>query len=366
MSKDYYSILGVSKTASPEEIKKAFRQKAHQYHPDKKGGDEEKFKEINEAYQVLGNAEKRKQYDQFGQTFEQAKQQGGFSGFNGFRDFSNYTQGFNINMDDLGDIFNSFGFGDIFGGSRRRRGGAARGHDIQTTMTVDLADVVFGSEKEIVLTRPVRCPHCGGSGNEPGAKIEPCPTCGGSGQIKQVQRTILGSIQTVRTCPDCHGRGQRASQKCTQCGGQGRIQQKEHLKIKVPAGIEDGGTIRLAGRGEAGLKGGPAGDLYITFQIRSNKQFSRQGDDLTTTVRIPFSTAVLGGKVKVQTMDGEVNLKIPAGTESGQVFKIRNKGISHLRRRGRGDLLVTVQIITPTNLSRKQRMLIEEMENEGI
>lgn len=369
MSTDYYSILGVSKTASPDEIKGAFRKKAHQFHPDKKGGDEKKFKELNEAYQVLSNPEKRQQYDQFGSTFEQAQRQGGGGGFNGWRDFSGAANGFNVNMDDLGDIFGNIG--DIFGfgsaSGRRRKAGPVGGQDIHTSMTIDFREAVFGIEKIIELDKIIACDKCNGSGVEPGAKIETCPECKGSGQVRRVQQTILGAFQSVTTCPRCGGEGKSASQNCRKCDGQGRVRSSERIKIKIPAGINEGESIRLSGKGEAGIKGGPAGDLFITFRVKPDPEFSREGDDLKTSIYIPFSTAALGGKIEVKTLDGSfIKLKIPDGTESGKVFKIRNQGVEHLRSRGQGDLLVEVKIKTPQRLSREQKKIIEELAGEGI
>ncbi len=365
MATDYYSILGVNKSASADEIKKAFRQKAHQFHPDKKGGDEKKFKELNEAYQVLSNPQKRRQYDQFGSTFEQAQRQGGFGGGQNYGGFN--SQGFNVNMDDLGDIFG--GLGDIFGfggGSRKRRGPVG-GQDIHTSMTIDFREAAFGIEKIIELDKIVACDKCGGSGVEPGAKIETCPECKGSGQVRRMQQTILGAFQSIATCPRCGGEGRTASQNCTKCSGQGRVRSSERIKIKIPAGINEGESIRLSGKGEAGVKGGQAGDLFITFRVKPDPEFSREGDDLRTTIYIPFSTAALGGKVEVKTLDGSfIKLKIPDGTESGKVFKIKNQGVAHLRSRGQGDLLVEVKVKIPSRISRKSRKIIEQLAEEGI
>ncbi|MFH1173120.1 MAG: molecular chaperone DnaJ [bacterium] len=363
---DYYATLGVSKNASPEEIKKAFRQKAHQHHPDKKGGDEKKFKELNEAYQVLSNPEKRQQYDQYGSTFDQARRQGGFNGGSqGFGGFST-GQGFNINMDDLGDIFG--GLGDMFGfGGKNRRSGPQAGNDLHFNMTIDFTEAVFGAEKIIELDKIINCSVCHGSGAEPGFQVETCPECKGSGQVRRVQQTILGAIQSVTACPRCQGEGKIISHPCRHCSGQGRVKDKEQIKIKIPTGISDGESIKLSSKGEAGVKGGSAGDLFITFRVKSHPEFVRLEDDLKTTIQIPFSTAALGGKVEVKTLDGSyISLKVPSGTESGKVFKIKNKGVERLRGRGQGDLLVEVKIKTPQRLSRKQKKIIEELEEEGI
>ncbi len=377
MAKDYYNILGVSKDASPEDIKKAYRKMAHQYHPDKAGGDEAKFKEINEAYQVLGNEEKRQQYDRYGQTFEQASRQGGFGGGTGgfsWEDISRGTSGGpfgggfgrqNVEFDfgDLGDIFGDFfGFGRSSGSRRSRR--ARRGTDIQTEMEIDFREAVFGAEKIVELYKNIVCASCSGNGAEPGTKIETCKTCGGSGQVARVQQTILGTFQSVGVCPDCQGEGKKASKKCKACGGQGRFKATEKIKVKIPAGINEGETIRLAGKGEAGQRGAAAGDLYITMRVKPDEEFKREGDDILTEVNISFPQAALGDKIFVKTLDGEVILKIPAGTQSGKVFKLSGKGVPHLRSRGRGDHLVTVNVVTPTNLSRRQKELLEEFGRE--
>jgi len=359
MSKDYYKVLGVDKNASQDDIKKAFRKLAHQYHPDKQGGNEEKFKEINEAYQVLGDAKKRSQYDQFGSTFEQARSQGGFSGFEGFRDFSGYANGFN--MDDLGDILG--GFGDIFGfGRSERRGGRARkGEDIQVILNIEFLDSVFGAEKEIKLKKGIKCDRCQGNGAEPGTKIETCKTCKGSGYVTKLQRTILGNIQSQSVCPECHGEGKTYAEKCHKCKGLGVAEELTTLKIKIPAGIDDGETIRLSGQGEAGEKGGSSGDLYIRIKVNKDNRFIREGFNILSKADISISQASLGDKIDIETVEGIVTLKIPEGTQSGTIFKLQSKGISHLHGRGKGDHLVEVIVKIPKNLSRKQKELLKEL-----
>lgn len=363
MSKDYYNILGVNKGASQDEIKKAFRKKAHVFHPDKKGGDEAKFKEANEAYQVLGNEKKRAQYDQFGSTFENAQAGGGFHGFEGFRDFSGFTEGQNINMEDLGDIFG--GIGDIFGfggGGQRRRGSrASRGSDIQVVLTIDFNDAVFGAEKEIKLNKTVECDKCKGNGAEPGSKIETCKTCGGKGQTIRVQRTILGNMQVQATCSDCAGEGKTYSQKCTKCHGIGIHKETVNLKIKIPAGINNGGVIRLTGQGEVGEKGAMAGDLYLQINIKKDTRFERVNDDILSSINIGFTQAALGDKIGIETIDGSITLKIPEGTESGTNFRLRGKGVTHIQGRGRGDHIVKVKIKTPKSLNRKQKEILKEL-----
>jgi len=361
MGKDYYKILGVDKNASQEEIKKAFRKKAHQYHPDKAGGDEAKFKEVNEAYQVLGNEKKRAQYDQFGSAFEQAQAGGGFHGFEGFRDFSDFSEGFNINIDDIGDIFG--GFGDIFGFGARggKRATRTKGSDIHASLSIGFEEAVFGTEKEIKLNKTVRCDKCGGSGAEPGSKIETCAACGGRGRIMKTQKTIFGNMQARITCPDCGGEGKTYAQKCSKCRGNGVYGTITALKVKIPAGINDGEVIRLAGQGEAGERGAPSGDLYLRISVKKDPRFRRVGDDIFSETDISFTQAALGDKIEVETVDGPVKLKIPEGTQSGTSFRLRGKGAHRLHGRGRGSHIVRVNVKTPKNLTRKQKQLLKEL-----
>ena len=360
MSKDYYNILGIEKNASQEDIKKAFRKKAHEHHPDKKGGNEAKFKEINEAYQVLGDVKKRAQYDQYGSAFENAQAGGGFSGFNGFRDFSGFTNGFNVEYEDLGDIFS--GFGDIFGfGGGRRRARDRRGSDMQTILTIDFNEAVFGAEKEINLRKKVKCNHCQGNLAEPGTKIENCRSCGGSGRVNKVQRTILGNIQVQAACENCSGEGKTYAKKCTKCSGTGVVFESVKLKIKIPAGINDNETIRLSGQGEAGEKNAQDGDLYIKIKARPDSRFERDGYDIRAKKEISFTQAVLGDKINIETVESDVKLKIPAGTQSGTVFKLRSRGVTKLQESGKGDHYVEVVIKTPSSITRKQKEQLKEL-----
>jgi len=370
MPKDYYNILGVAKNATKDEIKKAFREKAHLYHPDKPGGDEKKFKEINEAYQVLGNDEKRSQYDQFGSTFDQ---QGGFGGGMNWEDFMRAARGgatysnVDFDMGDLGDILGDlFGGGFGFGGTSRRRKTTTRGRDIEVDLNLDFKEAVFGTEKIIELYKLTTCDKCQGNGAEPGTKIITCKSCEGQGQVRTVQRTILGHIQTVRDCPECQGQGKRYEKNCSKCSGQGRIKEKKQLTVKIPAGIDNGLSLKMSGEGEAGIKGGKAGDLYIHIHVRPDSYFKRENNNILTSLEIPFSTASLGGKIPVKTIDGEVDLKIPAGTQSAKVFILRGKGVPHFQHYGRGDQLVTINVKTPEHLSKKQKELLEELKKEGI
>lgn len=359
MSKDYYNILGVDKNASQDDIKKAFRKKAHQCHPDKANGDEAKFKEINEAHQVLGNATKRSQYDQFGSAFQNGQAGGGPSGFSGFDGFSTQGGQWNVNVDDLGDIFS--GIGDAFGFGGRKRGRVKRGSDIQVMLTIEFNEAVFGVEKEISLKKTVKCDKCKGNCAEPGSKIETCKMCGGSGRVNRVQRTILGNMQVQMTCENCGGEGKTYERKCSKCSGTGICQELAKLKIKIPAGINDGETIRLTGQGEAGEKGALAGDLYLIIKVHSDLRFNRDGYNILSKAEINFTQAALGDKIDIMTVDGPVKLKIPEGTQSGKIFRLRSKGVPHLHGRGRGDHLVEVIVKTPAGLNRKQKRILEEL-----
>jgi molecular chaperone DnaJ len=370
MSKDYYQILGVAKSATKDEIKKAFREKAHQYHPDKPGGDEKKFKEINEAYQVLGNDEKRSQFDQFGADFEQ---QGGFGGGMGWEDFMKYarqggTTYSNVDFGDLGDVLGDlFGGAFGFGGSRQKRPGSrSRGHDLEVALNLEFKEAVFGIKKTLELNKLTLCEQCQGNGAQPGTKIETCKTCQGQGQVSRIQRTFLGNIQTMSVCPDCQGEGKIAKEPCSKCQGQGRYKQKKDLELQIPAGIADGMTLKMSGEGEAGLKGGKAGDLYIHIQVRPDNNFKREGDNIISAITITFPQAALGDKVMVQTVDGQVELKIPAGTQSGKIFSLRGKGVPRFQHYGRGDHLVEIIVKTPEKLTKDQKRLLEELNASDL
>ncbi|MDD4607059.1 MAG: molecular chaperone DnaJ [Patescibacteria group bacterium] len=370
MGKDYYKILGVNKNASPEEIKKAFRKLAHECHPDKPGGDEKRFKELNEAYQVLGNPHKRQQYDQFGSAFEQAQSHGGTHGFRDFRDFSAYTDAFgqngaNFNFNDmefdLGDILSSaFGFSGFDG--QRSSNRSRRGQDIKIDLTLNFEEAVFGVEKKIKITKNIICQHCQGKGVEPGSQMKKCSQCGGRGQVRVARQTMFGTFQSVSVCPDCQGKGEVPEKKCSKCNGLGIVKDESEIEVKVPAGIHHGEILKLSGQGQAGQQRASAGDLYIHIAVKPHTDFNRQGDDILSERKINFSQAALGDKIKIQTLHGDVMLKIPAGTQSGKIFKLKNKGVPKLRGYGKGDHLVKIIVKTPESLTREQKKIFEELQ----
>lgn len=352
MSKDYYNILGVSKSATEDEIKKAYRKKAHLHHPDK-GGDANKFKEVNEAYQVLGNANKRQQYDQFGSA--------AFSGGSGPSGFSQQGGFSNINFDDLGDMFG--GFGDWFGfgsNSRSENRQASRGEDLELNINLSFKEAIFGVEKEINYIRNGVCQTCKGSKAKPGSKLTTCSTCKGTGKITRLQRTILGNIQMQSVCQDCQGKGDKAENPCSDCSGQGLSKEKMKFKVKIPAGIDNGESIRLAGKGEYSLDG-IAGDLYLRIRVSADSKFIRNGNDIKTEEFIKFSQAASGDKIEVETIYGPVKLKIPAGTQSNTVFRLKDKGVEKITARGKGDHFVLIKVKIPKGLSRKERKALEEL-----
>ena len=355
MKKDYYNILGVSKTASHDEIKKAYREKAHKFHPDKTGGDEAKFKEINEAYQVLGNSEKRAQYDRFGADSSFGPQ-GGPAGF----DFSNFDFGGNADFD-LGDIFS-----DFFGGGGRRgssRRGGQPGRDIGLNIEITLEEAFRGLVKEVELKKLARCMRCKGDGAEPGTGKISCKSCGGLGELKKTQRTFFGVFSQTAVCPVCHGEGQYPEQSCKDCAGEGRMRKMEKISLPIPAGIESGGILRISGKGEEGMRGGEPGDLEIRVNVKQHPVFERDGADLYSELGVSFVTASLGGNAEVKTIDGRVDLKIPAGTESGALFKLGAKGMPYSASR-RGDHYVEVYIRTPKKLSGKAKKALEDIAEE--
>lgn len=355
MSKrDYYEVLGVSKDASADELKKAFRKAAVKYHPDKEGGDEAKFKEVNEAYEVLKDAQKRQRYDQFGHAGVGGASGGGAGG-NPFEGFS--SQGFDFNFGDggLGDIF-----GQFFGGGQQSRG-PVRGRDVETQVQLTFEEAVFGIERDLSFDMEDECSHCHGSTVEPGHELKTCPTCKGAGQQTRVMNTMFGAIQQAVTCETCKGRGKVPEKVCTVCNGRSTERRKQTITLKVPAGIDDGSTIRLKERGEA-TANGPKGDLYVHIRVKAHKHFTREGDLVLSEEHVDMVSAALGTEIEVDTVDGKVRMKVPAGTQSGTDFKLSNHGVPHLRSDRRGAHIVQVIVDTPTKLNKKQKELLEELQ----
>jgi molecular chaperone DnaJ len=344
IKQDYYEVLGVPRNASNEEIKRAFRKLAFQCHPDrnKEPGAEEKFKEINEAYQVLSDPEKRNRYDRYGRVDVEG----------GFPDFG---------FGGLGDIFESFwdGFGTIFGQTAQRV--PQKGDSLQSRLTLSFEEAVFGCSKEVEIQRIEFCPSCHGTGSAPGTNPETCSDCRGTGQVRRVQQSIFGRYTSTTTCPRCRGRGTVISNPCPQCQGKGKIKMKCKIKVTIPAGVDDGYRLRLDGEGSAGVYGGPPGDLYATLSVKPHNLFHRDGSDILYELSINFAQAALGDEMKVPSLDGKLDLKIPPGTQNGKTFRFKGKGIPYIDGRGKGDLLVKVVIITPHHLDRNQRHLFEEL-----
>lgn len=375
MPQDFYELLGVPRTASEDEIKKAYRKLAHKHHPDKEGGDEQKFKEINAAYQVLKDKQKRAQYDQFGQTFDGAGGPGsaGSGGANPGQGFG----GFNNANFDFGDLG---GFGDIFGeffggggrgaGGRRAQTGPQKGADIQAELSIEFLEAVFGTTKRVGIDRQDSCPRCNGNGAEPNTKISTCQTCGGAGQVRQTQQTILGAFSQVTTCPTCQGEGKIPESPCTECSGTGRVYTQKEIDVEVPAGIDDGQVIRVPNQGEVGTRGGSHGDLYIEVSVKKSKQFDRQGVDVYADVPISFAQAALGAEIQIDTLNKKVELTIPSGTQSGKLFKIRQEGIPKLGSVSqRGDFYARAIVVTPEKLTTEEKTLLvqlAQLKNEEI
>jgi len=371
--KDYYKTLGVDKAASKEDIKKAFRKLAHQYHPDKTKNDpaaSQKFKEASEAYSVLSDDGKRKQYDTFGSAGPGMGSQGGYgsagfdpSGFGGFNgagfDFSGFQQGTNGGVEfDLGDLF-----GDFFGGGRRQAR-QERGHDISIDIEISFEESIFGVERDIIVTKSSQCLTCNGSGAEPGSGMDQCTTCNGKGKINETRRSFIGVFTTTRVCPECHGRGQMPRTRCHSCHGAGVLEREQEIIAKIPPGIEDGEMIRLGGMGEAVANGTP-GDLYVKVHVRPHAHIRKQGQDLITDLSVKLTQAVLGGAIPLPTLDGDIELSIPEGTNTGDVLRVRGKGVPNERGK-RGDLLVRVAVDMPRKLSKAARQALEGLKREGL
>jgi len=364
MAKDYYNILGIEKGATKDEIKKAFYKLAHKYHPDKKEGDEKRFKEVNEAYQVLSDDTKRTQYDQFsagggpasGWGFNPNQGQG--QGFGGF-DFSGFQQGGGMEFD-LNDIFSDF-FG---GGMGRRRTQARRGRDISTEMQISFHDAIFGVTRKVLITKTSNCDECSGSGAKKDTKMKTCKSCNGQGKIHDAKRTILGTISTTKVCDTCLGSGEVPEENCDNCKGKGVLRKEEEVTIEIPAGIRDGEMIRMSGMGEA-ISKGTAGDLYIKINVTTHKTFRREGNDLVMSLDIKLSDALLGTKYEIETLEGKISVKIPEGVGINEVLRIKGKGVPVGGHR-RGDILIKLNIKLPKKLSKEAKKFVEGLREEGV
>ncbi|MBR5582042.1 MAG: molecular chaperone DnaJ [Phascolarctobacterium sp.] len=353
MSKrDYYEVLGVSKTATQDELKKAYRKLARKYHPDLNKDNEEaaeKFKECNEAYSVLSDDQKRAQYDQFGHAAFENGGMGGGGGFGGAGGFGGFG---GSGMEDIFDMF--FGGQGGRGGSRAKSG-PQRGADLRFDLEITFEEAAFGLEKEINLYRDETCDHCHGEGAEPGSKVESCPECNGTGYVRFTQNTMFGQMVNERPCSRCKGEGKIISEPCKECRGKGTVKRNKKLKVKIPAGVDNGSRLRVSGEGEAGAKGGPSGDLYVYLYVKPHKFFERDGTTVLCEVPIKIVQATLGADIKVPTLDGQVTMKVPEGTQPGKVLRLKGKGIPSLRGGGRGDQLVRIKVVVPTKLSDKQK-----------
>lgn len=354
--RDYYEILGISKTADDKEIKQAFRKLAKQYHPDLNPDNKEaeaKFKEINEAYEVLSDADKKAKYDQFGHAaFDQNQ---GFGGGAGYGDFN----------DIFGDIFGDFfGGGSGFGGARAQRTGPKAGSDLKIKLDITFEEAAFGTKKDIKISRIEKCNTCDGTGAKKGTNKKTCPTCSGAGSVKTVQRTPFGQFASTKTCSTCNGTGEVVEEPCTACNGSGKEKKSRKLSINIPAGVDTGSVIPLRGEGNHGERGGPAGDLYVYLNVKEHELFERDGNDVWCEIPITFTKAVLGGNIEVPTIEGKVKYDIPEGTQTGTVFRLKNKGIKNLRGSGKGDQYVRVKVTVPKKLTDKQKSLLQQFAAE--
>lgn len=357
--RDYYEVLGISKGASADEIKKAYRKLAVQHHPDKTGGDEAKFKEIGEAYDVLKDPSKRQRYDQFGHAGIGGNSGGaGGNPFEGFQGFGGNGQGFEFDFGGggLGDIFGSF-----FGGGQQQQQ-TRRGRDVETQVSLSFEEAIFGKDLKVTLELEDTCEHCKGSTVEPGSSMKTCDTCKGSGRQSRIMNTIFGQIQQDEACPTCRGKGRVPEIVCSVCKGKGTQRRKQNITIKIPAGIDDGATIRLREKGEA-IADGPKGDLYVHVRVKPHKKFTREGDLILSEEHISFSQAALGAEIAVETVDGKMHMKVPAGTQSGTDFKLSEHGAPSLRNQKRGPHIVSIIVDTPTKLSKDQKQLFEDLKD---
>ena len=352
--RDYYEVLGIPKNASADEIKKAYRKAAVKYHPDKEGGDESKFKEASEAYEVLKDSQKRQRYDQFGHAGVGGSSGGGGGNpFEGFGGFNGQNVQFDFGDGGLGDIF-----GQFFGGGSRQRA-PQRGRDVEVSLQLSFEEAIFGVSEKIELDMDDECSHCKGTTVEPGYEMKTCQTCKGAGQVGRVMNTMFGQIQQNVTCETCNGRGKVPEKVCTVCHGRGTQRRKRTINLKVPAGIDDGATIRLSGNGEA-IGNGQKGDLYVHIRVKAHKHFTREGDIILSEEHVPMVDAALGTEIDVETVDGTVRMKVPAGTQSGTDFKLSSHGVPHMNTDKRGPHIVSILVDIPTKLSRKQREVLEE------
>jgi len=361
--RDYYEVLGVAKSATEDEIKKAYRRLAKKYHPDLNPGDKEaetKFKEVGEAYEILSDQEKRSRYDQFGfagvDPSYGAGAGGGFSGFGGFEEM------------DLGDLFGSFfggGFGGGFGGSTRTRNpnGPIRGNDVEMQLGLTFIEAALGCKKDVTVQHLETCAECSGSGAAKGTAAETCARCGGTGQIRTTERTMLGVMQVQKTCPDCGGRGKVIKTPCTHCNGKGRVRKKKKLTVTVPTGIDHGQTFTLRGQGDAGVNGGPAGDVLVTVSVAKDPVFERDGYDVWCDIPITYSQAALGDEITVPTIEGKVKYNIPEGTQPGTVFRLKGRGVPHISGRGKGDQFVRISVEVPCGLNQKQKEALKNFDS---
>ncbi|MHB1418923.1 MAG: molecular chaperone DnaJ [Bacillota bacterium] len=349
MSKrDYYEVLGLSRDATEADIKKAYRKLARQYHPDVNSEDksaEEKFKEVKDAYEVLSDADKRASYDHYGHAGTDNNGQGGFG--NAGADFGGF-----------GDIFDMF-FG---GGAGAQKRGPQKGNDIRYNMEMAFEEAAFGLESDIKVPRTESCPTCSGSGSEPGTHPTTCPGCKGNGEVRVTQSTPFGHFQTIKPCQQCHGEGKIINTPCKECRGQGRVRRVRTIHVKIPAGVDSDSRLRVTGEGESGIRGGPPGDLYVFIDVKPHRFFERQGSDVYCEMPVSFAQAALGDEIPVATLDGDVKLKIPEGTQTGTMFRLKGKGIPRLRGFGRGDQHVKVKVVTPTTLTEKQKALLKQFE----
>lgn len=364
-NKDFYAILGVPKTASQDEIKKAFRRLAHEHHPDK-GGKSDKFKDVNEAYQVIGDEKKRKAYDQFGSAAFEQGGQGGPGGFGGF-DPSGFPGGFNVNMNDFGDLGDMlgemFGFGRAGGGGGRQ---TRRGQDIAVDIELSFKEAIFGVTKDVTLVRPSTCETCHGEGADPGTKKKNCGTCNGSGQVRQTQRTLFGAMQVATTCPTCEGRGQTPEHACKTCKGNGVTRREGRIQIPIPAGVNEGDTLQVPAQGEAVAHGGRAGDLYVNIHVAKDANFIREGMQIHSNVDVPYTTLLLGGSIKVETVDGPQEISIQERTSVGTKVILKEKGVPSKQHGRRGDQIVHLSAHVPKKLTRDQEKALEALRALGL